>query len=365
MNKIKTIINIYIFSLLIFILSPCSATEINDNKYLSFSLESFFQLRNSSTDNQIYSPLGVNSCVSALTCMLHDQEKIDLETEIKNSGIHNQELFYSDNNATNLQFFTTILTRGAITQDEKDKVIQAKIILGENILVADANQQQQAKRNEFQQKVEAVLQQKFKGKQSLNYKELWSSDSRLNLYLKIISALRFEAKWLDGKFRKIGKHDFTSFDKQQLSVDYMKNKIKGFISYDDASGWKSVRIFYENNYVLDIIVPKLEAEYTNTYKSEIITNLIAKSNSKIFKNSIDLQMPLFKLKKKSDITDMLQEMFPSFQNKNIKLEQECVIKVDEEGTIAEAITGMFVFSCYIVLGRKLSNHNYYLNARFI
>jgi serine protease inhibitor len=252
-----------------------------------------------------------------------------------------------------------MLTRGAITQDEKDKVSQAKIILGENILAADANQQQQAKRNEFQQKVEAVLQQKFKGKQSLDYKELWSSDLRLNLYLKIISALRFEAKWLDGKFEKIGKHQFTSFDKQQLTVDYMKNKIEGFTSYDNTSKWKSVRILYENNYALDIIIPQAETEYTNTDKSEIITNLIATSNSKSYKHNINLQMPLFTFKEKVNITSMLQEMFPSFKNKDIELAQECVIKVDEEGTIAESITSMFVFESFSVPEEVIINSGFY------
>jgi hypothetical protein len=335
---------IFFLLLLILILPPCSAKEIKNNKYISFSLESFFNIRGDKIDNQIYSPFGVNSCVSALTYMLHGKAKTELTTEIKNSGINDQQLFYSNDDEANLQFFTTMLTRYSITQAEKDKIKQAKIILGEKILAEDTNQQQQDERNELKQKIQEMLQQKFKGKQSLDYKELWSSDDNVLKILKIISALKFEAKWLDGKFEKIGKHKFTSFDNQELIVDYMKNKIKGFASYNDANGWKSVRIFYENNYILDIIIPKEEAKYSNTDKSEIIANLIEKSNTEFFRYDIILQMPLFKFKQKSNITDMLKDMFPSFKNKNVELNQECVIKVDEEGTIADATTNIGVLT---------------------
>jgi serine protease inhibitor len=324
---------------------PCSALETQDKKYISFALESFFNIRGSNTDNQIYSPFGVNSCVSALRYMLYDQEKTELETAIKNSGINDQQLFFSDDDKASLQFFTTILTRNDVTAEEKDKIKQSKIILGEKILAPDNNQQQQAKRDEFKQKIQSILQQKFKGKQKLNYEPFWSEEPMLSVYLKIFSALRFEAKWLDGNFKKIGKYNFTSFNNQQLTVDYMKNSIDGGITYDDTTGWNSVRIFYKNNYVLDIIVPQAEAEYTNTDKTKIITNLIKNSNSSSYKYSINLQMPLFTFKKKMNISSMLKEMVPSFKSKDIDLEQECIIKVDEEGTVAEAITGMFTYFC--------------------
>jgi serine protease inhibitor len=338
----NTIINIYL--ILILLQFPCSAIETQDDKYTSFALESFFNMRGSSTNNQIYSPLGVDSCVSALTHMLQGQEKIELETAIKNNGINHQQLFYSDDESS-LQFFTAILTRSDVTAEEKDKIQQSKIILGENILVADTNQQQQKKREEFKQKIQKVLQQKFKGKQELNYKQFWSEEPMLSMYLKIISALRFEAKWRDGNFKKIGKHKFTSFDNQQLTVDYMKNKITGSIAYSSINKWKSVRIFYENNYALDIVIPQEETKYQNTDKIKIITDLIKYHCNSGYQSSINLQMPLFSFKKKNNITNMLQETIPFFKSKDIKLEQECIIKVDEEGTIAEAITAMCTYFC--------------------
>jgi hypothetical protein len=352
----NTIINIYL--ILILLQFPCSAIETQDDKYTSFALESFFNIRGSSTNNQIYSPLGVDSCVSALTHMLQGQEKIELETAIKNNGINHQQLFYSDDESS-LQFFTAILTRSDVTAEEKDKIQQSKIILGENILVADTNQQQQKKREEFKQKIQNVLQQKFKGKQKLDYKQLWSEEPMLSMYLKIISALRFEAKWRDGNFKKIGKHKFTSFDNQQLTVDYMKNEIKGSIAYDYTTRWKSVRISYENNYILDIIIPQEEAKYTNADKIKIFTNLIKQSSNNCYKHSIKLQMPLFSFKKKNNITNMLQETIPFFKSKDIKLEQECIIKVDEEGTVAEAMTVMAVYLSSSSPSKIIINNGFY------
>ena len=347
MKKFKTLINIFFLSLLMLVLPPCYANETVGDKYISFSLESFFNAREDKTDNQIYSPLGVNSCVSALTHMLHGQEKIDLETEIKSSGIGNQQLFCSNNDETNLQFFTTMLTRYSATQDQKNSLNEAQITLGEHILVVDSSQQQIDKRNKFKEQIQELLQQKFKGKQNLDYEELWSSSYDLSLILKIISSLRFEAKWLNGKFNKIGKDKFTSFDNQELTVDYMKNKSTCSLCYDDTSGWKSVRIFYENNYMLDIIVPQTETKYSNKDKTAIITNLlITASNGNVFKNQVKLKMPLFKFQQTSNITDMLENMYPSFKNKDTQLVQECVIKVDEEGTIAEARTTLYVRECY-------------------
>ena len=342
MNTIKTIINISL--ILILLQLPCSAVEPKDDQYISFALESFFNIRGSNTDNQIYSPLGVNSCVSALTHMLHGQEKIALETAMKNGGINNKQLFFSDDDEASLQLFTTILTRNNVTNEEKAKIQQSKIILGENILAIDNNPQQQAKRDEFRQKIQNILQQKFKGKQQLSYEQLWSEEPNLLMYLKIISALRFEAKWLDGNFKKIGKHNFTSFDNQQLTVDYMKNNITGDISYSgiNTNRWKSVRIFYENNYALDIIIPQEETKYTNTDKIKMITSLIKSSNNSSCNQDINLTMPLFTFKKKTDITSMLKEMLPNFNKQDIKMEQECIIEVDEEGTKAEAITSMFM-----------------------
>jgi hypothetical protein len=175
---------IFFLLLLILILPPCSAKEIKNNKYISFSLESFFNIRGDKIDNQIYSPFGVNSCVSALTHMLHGQEKIALETAMKNGGINNKQLFFSDDDEASLQLFTTILTRNNVTNEEKAKIQQSKIILGENILAIDNNPQQQAKRDEFRQKIQNILQQKFKGKQQLSYEQLWSEEPNLLMLKK-------------------------------------------------------------------------------------------------------------------------------------------------------------------------------------
>jgi serine protease inhibitor len=120
----------------------------------------------------------------------------------------------------------------------------------------------------------------------------------------------------------------------------MKNNITGDISYSgiNTNRWKSVRIFYENNYALDIIIPQEETKYTNTDKIKMITSLIKSSNNSSCNQDINLTMPLFTFKKKTDITSMLKEMLPNFNKQDIKMEQECIIEV----TKAEAITSMFM-----------------------
>ena len=167
----------------------------------------------------------------------------------------------------------------------------------------------------------------------------------------LINVIYFKGNWekkFDPKLTK--KSTFYNFNKEEILTDFM-NKSNYFDYFEDENV-QSVQLNYkEDNLKAIIILPIKEKDinnYIKNFNKEIYENII----KSIYNKKVDLSLPKFEIKFEEELKEILismgmKEAFGNADFSVMKKEKDInisrvlhktFIKVDEEGTIAAAVT---------------------------
>jgi serine protease inhibitor len=364
----KPIIKINLFLLKILLCSYCfncfagksKLTELElaqQQNYIFNSLNSFFETQPSikkTTVNHIFSPYSLESCLATYskTQLTNSEEKNDLDNRLIKLGI-NPDMPLSSGKEDKLQLLTAILTRDEVNATASRGL--KNIFIGEHILAQDDNAVIINYRQVFKEKIQKALAEKFTGNLNLDYQEFWSpAPLNTDAYLKVLSAIKFQDYWKGKPFESVGLDTFYTKDNKEIQTDFIEKDVLTSLAIDKTSNWQAVRIFYQHNYAIDIILPFKNEQTTNENKKQIIYSLISQLNQnkpKDIKN-ININMPKFECKQKNCLDNYTRQTLAGFRpnyrgflrNYNhinlVSIFQDCYIKIDETGTTAEAMTRM-------------------------
>jgi serine protease inhibitor len=359
-------------------------TEIDldqQQSYISNSIDAFFKTKpdnSEKTVNHIFSPYSLEGCLIAYgkTQLTHSIAKDNLNKKLIKLGI-NPSISLSSKKKSKLQLLTAILTRNEVIQDCHDILNSENIFLGEYLLQQDDNTNDNIKnqRQEFQEKIQHALTEMFSGNLNLDYQAFWSSVISSDTYLKVVSAIKFQDDWRYKPFHCMGLNIFYTKDNQQIQADFIKTTVERAPVRDNASNWQAIRLFYEHNYAIDIILPTEKKQITNSNKKKIICSLIKKLNqNKInYKQDTNVIMPKFEHRQKNFLDNyvykILEGITPDYRGflvdlvhtNLLSIDQYCYIKIDKNGTTAEDITNLDVDSpiSYTPVKDFLVNRSYF------
>ena len=169
----------------------------------------------------------------------------------------------------------------------------------------------------------------------------------------LINAIYFKGNW-EKKFNAnlTNKKPFYNFNKEEKITDFMN--IKDNFDYFEDENIQSIQINYnEDNLKALVILPKAEKDINNYIKNfnKIIYQNIIKGLNNL---KIHLSLPKFEIKYGEDLKEILismgmKEAFGSADFSVMQKEKEIniskiihktFIKVDEEGTVAAAVTAI-------------------------
>ena len=179
----------------------------------------------------------------------------------------------------------------------------------------------------------------------------------INGRVALLNALHFEGKWsapFDKKLTREGT--FTTNGGSKVTVQMMNNpELEAFAYFDDSDGSTMIFLPYgaDGNIEMIIFMPKSGTdirEFASAVTRDRMIKLVNEGNKS---TNIDLYMPKFKIASKFDFRETLKRIGVReiFQPKSMlintseqvglrNLQQDTYINVDEEGTIASAVTVM-------------------------
>jgi len=185
----------------------------------------------------------------------------------------------------------------------------------------------------------------------------------------LLNALYFKSEWKD-KFPKGNTSDetFTTENGQQKKVPMMKNG-KSY-PYQDNDDFRAVRIPYGNSaFSMTVILPAKGKTLSG------VTAAIKKADWETFTHSmvmcdVDLWLPKFETKYEKKLNDLLSDMgmptafsasadFKAMSNYALCLsfvKQDAIIKVDEEGTEAAAVSSAGMRATAVAPGEHVVFH---------
>ena len=188
----------------------------------------------------------------------------------------------------------------------------------------------------------------------------------------LINAIYFKGNW-EKKFdaKLTDKLPFYNFNKEEKITDFMH--MNNNFDYFEDENVQAIQINYsEDNLKALIILPKGEKDinnYIKIFNKKIYENII----KGLFNQKIDLSLPKFEIKYEEELNEILMSMgmkeaFGSADFSIMKKEKDIhiskvihktFIKVDEEGTVAAAVTAVVMkarMKMMIRVNRMMVNH---------
>ena len=185
----------------------------------------------------------------------------------------------------------------------------------------------------------------------------------------LINAIYFKGNW-EKKFdtKLTNKLPFYNFNKGKKITDFMH--MNNNFDYFEDENVQSIQINYnEDNLKALIILPKTEKDinnYIKNFNKKIYENII----KGLFNQKIDLSLPKFEIKYEGELKEILismgmKEAFGSADFSVMKKEKDIhiskvihktFIKVDEEGTVASAVTAVVMARMMVRVNRMIVNH---------
>lgn len=172
-------------------------------------------------------------------------------------------------------------------------------------------------------------------------------DLRLALQDAVVLAARWEQPFLA---ELTGPHPFTLPSGEQVDVDMMATGGPRETTYAEVQGWQAVRLPYiGGRLAADVLLPPAQSSPTAlspAVLAELRTALDAQESRLIL-----LQMPVVHARSSLDLMPFLAEQAPSALEGGFggitdepllisQLAQQGVLNIDEEGTLAAAVTEM-------------------------
>ncbi|MBD5194780.1 MAG: serpin family protein [Bacteroidales bacterium] len=174
-------------------------------------------------------------------------------------------------------------------------------------------------------------------------------DSSFDNDLAILSANYFKGKWaseFDSRSTKVSR--FDNIDKSIGHVDMMSQKSK--LLYNETEDYQLVSLPYGNgNYEMIVVLPAWSVDFY-TFVKEFDRTELEKSIADAIKVEVNLDFPKFEINQTTNLLETLREMgVQSLELQEVrgmvnesmkirKIDQIARIKVDEEGTVAAAVT---------------------------
>ena len=187
----------------------------------------------------------------------------------------------------------------------------------------------------------------------------------------LINAIYFKGNW-EKKFdaKLTDKLPFYNFNKEEKITDFMH--MNNNFDYFEDENVQAIQINYsEDNLKALIILPKGEKDinnYIKIFNKKIYENII----KGLFNQKIDLSLPKFEIKYEEELNEILMSMgmkeaFGSADFSIMKKEKDIhiskvihktFIKVDEEGTVAAAVTAVVMVDTMMMIrvNRMMVNH---------
>lgn len=176
----------------------------------------------------------------------------------------------------------------------------------------------------------------------------WSS----NTALSIINSVYFKGVWKTQFYRKESGWDFILSDGEKVHLKRFLHQELNFSQYATQNEWQAVTVPYQGDHEMVLVLPP-EGAALSEVSPDIITNLFGALQSV---GSIDVQLPAFETSSETVLNSVLEstDLRCLFQSGGVSLgnmlvgsseavflsdvRQRCVIKVNEKGTEASAVT---------------------------
>ncbi|RWS03121.1 serine protease inhibitor 5 RmS5-like protein, partial [Dinothrombium tinctorium] len=325
-----------------------------------FSLK-FFKNTETSNKNVICSPFSVAICLGMLLKGARGQTAAEIKTVTRFSNVSNDELIQqrlhetldeyrkteSENNNRNAT--VNIANRLLVAQNHNVSNEYKNYIA--NQYYAAVDEVDFARNGEqIKQSVNDFVNRKTKGE----IKSVLNQPLPANTIIYLLNTIYFKGNWksaFNSSFTQ--KRKFYNHDQSEVDVDTMSaTEIKLKYTKDYEKKVTVVELPYVGNLSMILLVPQERyglSEVLQNLNSEETENLIKSTYS----SKITLKMPKFKSEYDVDARNLLEQMgltsaftpaanFSGITNKVhvSKIDHKAVVKVDESGTVAAAITSV-------------------------